>query len=170
MARRLLLLGLVCLIMVSGLVVLSAANGPGDGRINVGPYVGGLAIYCIDANGSAGGSAAGGIRVLSGSGQEVLFASGADLAALLDQAQNGSMAQNTLVASAPGPYGTGDVSLYVLTSGEYYLNGYDQHGSYFEFVWSGCESILPPRSRSNEAAPMSTEEPSPGLATSTPVP
>ncbi len=145
MALRKFTIGLMVCLLILGVVMPTAAELADDGRINVGPYAGGTAIYCVDANNNvSGGFEDGGLKVLSHEGALLLFASGDELSPLVEAGRAGTLAKNTLVASGPNAFGTGDLMLYVLTNGWFMLTGYDMHGSYFDFSWQGCDPILPP--------------------------
>ena len=154
MALRKFTIGLILCLLILGVVMPTAAELADDGRINVGPYAGGTAIFCVDANNNvSGGFEEGGLKVLSHDGALLLFASGADLSPLVEAGRAGTLAENTLVASGPNAFGTGDLMLYVLTNGDFLLSGYDMHGTYFEFRWEGCTPILPPGDKKPEPAP-----------------
>jgi hypothetical protein len=151
MALRKFTVGLIVCLFILGAVLSAAAELPDDGRINVGPYAGGTAIYCVDANNNVSGSFEdGGLKVLSHEGDLLLFAPGSELGPLVIQGHAGMLAENTLVASGPNAFGTGDLMLYVLTNGHFMLAGYDMHGSFFDFSWEGCDPIVPPADTSDE--------------------
>jgi len=148
---------LLILVFSIGLTLVVAAGGyPADGRINVGDHVGGNAVYCLDALGQPSGSYEGGIAVVSTQGKTLLLADPRDVDTPLQAAQRSELAENTQAASSVDAYGR-LLDLYVLTSGELQLNGYDEHGKAFAFIWTGCEAVLPPAAA--VAAPVTTDEP-----------
>ena len=150
-------------ILIMGIVFTVYANQD-DGRINVGPHVGGHVVYCVDANDQpADHYSEGGIKILGTYGKELLRVDGATLSALVAAAQAGE--GNQLAGSVPGPYGFGDLSLWVLSNGQFAVIGYDEHGKVFEFVWEGCIPVVygsgsDEESGSSGGGVVETEEPS----------
>jgi len=119
-----------------------------DGRINAVAHLGGAAVYCVDADLYAASTYAdGGIRVLSQGGQELLFASAADIDAV-----GAEITENALLAEADNLW------LYRLTDGGFQLNGYDEHDKLFEFAFPGCAPVGPALTTEEVSAPA-IEEP-----------
>jgi hypothetical protein len=138
-----------------GLTLVVAQSGyPADGRINVGDHVGGNAVYCLGEKGQPSGNFEGGITVVSTYGKTLLLADPRAVDTPLQTALRGELTENMQVASAIDAYGR-PLDLYVLTSAELQLNGYDEHGKPFTFIWTGCDAVLPPA----VAAPATTDEP-----------
>ncbi len=89
----------VCLILVGVAYLLAVstaqAQQPADGRINKMPWInsyGAVAVYCVGQTGRPGVSfSGGGISVLNGAGQTVLFAPEAKITAAQTQANNTNM-------------------------------------------------------------------------------
>lgn len=147
----------------------------GDLRLNTVTHLGGLVIYCVDTNRQASDDwRSGGIQVMyynQGSAREVLFVSSTAI-----ERFGSSPSANTSLGTWNGL--SGMVSLYRLTSGEFQLNGYDEYGKPFSFIWSECvaegmpaeardggfESTFPPN-----LPPMPPNSPTPG-PTPTPFP
>ncbi len=104
-----------------------------DGRINMAEWVNGNAVYCVDHTWTPTslGWSDGGIRVLDGGGQAIFFASAAEIDAV------GVPAVNTLIKSEGG------LSLYRQPDGGFSLNGIDQWGKPFTFVFNSCVPIGP---------------------------
>jgi uncharacterized protein YgiM (DUF1202 family) len=98
----------------------------GDGRLNAYDDLGYALVYCMDANGytNAGTFAGGGIVVYFWNDSSIpLFASEAEIKAT----SNGQMVKQN-----------GVFSLYIREEGGFLLNGIDQTGAAFTFVWDGC--------------------------------
>lgn len=131
-------------LMVFGATVVAAQ----DGRINSDVYIGGAAIYCVNAAGRASASYAynGGIEVLDPSGNVLLFVPEAAITAgFAHVAQTGQYA--TLGVSDDLWYNGQPVAMYLLTSNEFQLNAYDDSGKLVEFQWTDCGlSAAPPPS------------------------
>ena len=141
---------LLALVSLIGLTLVVAEGGyPADGRINVG----GNAVYCLNEQGQPSSNYEGGITVLSTQGKTLLLADAHAVDTPLQAALRGELEENTQIASSTDAYGR-PLDLYVLTTGELQLNGYDEHGKLFEFIWNGCDAVLPPA-----AAPATTDEP-----------
>lgn len=132
-SRKLLVtVGLVALALAlfSGLMLVAAQES--DGRVNPVEHVGGAAVYCVDELFSpAAHWNDGGIRVLDAKGQELLFAPAADI-----EAAGNPPKEPVLVGSGANAFGT--LELLVLPNTDFQLNGTDEHGKSFEFVWGGC--------------------------------
>lgn len=142
-----------------GLTLVIAQSGyPADGRLNVGDHVGGNAVYCLDHKNQPSGSYEGGITVVSTQGETLLLADPRAVDTPLQAALRGELAENTRVESAIDAYGR-PLDLYVLTSGELQLNGYDEHGKPFAFIWTGCDAVLPPAASGSANSPTATEDP-----------
>lgn len=140
----------------------------GDLRLNTVTHLGGLVVYCVDANRQASDDwRSGGIQVMyynQGSAREVLFVSSRAI-----ERFGSSPSANVSLGTWNGLSGT--VSLYRLTSGEFQLNGYDEYGKSFSFIWLECvaegmpaqafgrgfESTFPPN-----LPPQPTNSPTPG--------
>ncbi|MBW4439173.1 MAG: hypothetical protein KME04_18685 [Pleurocapsa minor GSE-CHR-MK-17-07R] len=125
--------GIVLLLMGAlGLLMLPALAQ--DGRINQADNLGGYAIYCVDSNlNPALHYDEGGIRVLTSTGLEALFVPNADIVAV------GEPEENTMLGSA------GSLSLYRLGGFPWYfqLNGVDDSGKEFAFLWLECDQSAP---------------------------
>lgn len=117
------------IMLVIGLLIINgvAAQMLGDGRINVIEPLGGVSIYCV-TGGQSSGNAQAGIRLLNANGGEILFVPAGNIPAPSPQA--------SLLAQVDGPHSL--LTLYLLSSGEFQLNGLDNNGQPFEFRWSGC--------------------------------
>ncbi len=128
-----LLLALVAISAVSALADDNLDPTKYDGRINQAEVLGGNAVYCIDHNGmpTSDGWSDGGIRVLDSNGQVVFFASAAEIDAL------GVPDVNTLIQSEGG------LSLYRQPDGGFSLNGFDEWGKPYTFVFNNCVPIGP---------------------------
>lgn len=148
---------LLAFILLIGLTLVFAQSGyPADGRINVSDHVGGNAVYCLDEKGQASGNYEGGITVVSTQGKTLLLADPRAVDTPRQAALQDELTENIQVASALDAYGR-SLDLYILTSGELQLNGYDEHGKPFVFIWTGCEAVLPPAAAA--PVPATTEEP-----------
>jgi hypothetical protein len=131
-------------IVVVGLLLVSRATTPtqasaDDGRINLIPWVNGhgaVAVYCIDKNGNTRSFTGGGIRVLNGSGQRLLFAAEQLIIAAQVQADQ---TRRAVLILAQGIY-----SLYALPNGYFQLNSApDKEGKTSIGKWYGCIPIRP---------------------------
>ncbi|MBC7811503.1 MAG: hypothetical protein H7175_10165 [Burkholderiales bacterium] len=126
---------LVIIMMLMSAVVVSA---DGDFRINLVAPLGGTAIYCVDSLGFAtdryGNN--GGISVQHLG--EVTFTVSQNT---IDTV--GIPAQNTLLGEGSNIYGP--IALYRLTSGEFQVNGNDETGKLFEFIFTAsptkCDQV-----------------------------
>ncbi|MFN8378012.1 MAG: hypothetical protein U0452_05010 [Anaerolineae bacterium] len=128
----LIVVGLIVLatLLFSGLMLASAQES--DGRVNPVEHVGGAAVYCVDENlAPAAHWSDGGIRVLDAHGQELLFVPAADIEAAGDPPE-----EPVLVGTGANAFGT--LQLIVLPNSKFQLNGTDEWGKSFEFVWGGC--------------------------------
>ena len=141
-SRKVLIFILIALILLVGKVTVPdpvKAATPSDGRINLIPWVnswGAVAVYCIDKNGATTSFTGGGIKVLSGSGQQLLFAS----EKLIKLAQ--TLADKTghrVLILKQGVY-----SLYALPNGFFELDSApDAEGKLFIGKWQGCTPVGP---------------------------
>lgn len=162
------------IMLVIGLWIINGVSAQtfGDGRINVIEPLGGVSIYCV-TDGQSGGDAQAGIRLLNANGSEILFVPAENIPAPGPQA--------SVLARVNGPHSL--LTLYLLSSGEFQLNGLDDNGNPFEFRWSGCTqpgpavNPLPPNDSSATATLTPTNvQPDHGggsptvPATSTPIP
>lgn len=137
--------GFLTLIVGLWAIDLAAAQTSGDGRINVIAPLGGATIYCVDAQRNPASTwAGGGIRVLDMDGIEVLFAPAGAIPA--------PGAEPIVLAEGQGRYSL--LTLYLLPSGEFQLNGVDDKGQPFEFRWIGC---------AQQGPAVSTQADQPGL-------
>ncbi|MBW4439174.1 MAG: hypothetical protein KME04_18690 [Pleurocapsa minor GSE-CHR-MK-17-07R] len=139
MHRLIKTLGLV-LLVIGAMMMFMLPTLAQDGRINQSDNLGGYAIYCVDNNlNPALHYDQGGIRVLDSTGLEALFVPNADIVAV------GEPEENTLLGSA------GSLSLYRLGGYPWYfqLNGVDDSGKEFAFLWLECD----------QSAPAEVEEP-----------
>lgn len=135
-------------ILVMGVAVPAALAQETDGRINVGVYMGGANVYCVNVLGGAAASYAngGGILVLDAHGEKLLFVSEAEIEAGFAQvAATGEYA--TLGMSDRLWYGDAPVALYLLASEEFQLNIYDEYEKLVELRWTECglEAAAPPQ-------------------------
>ncbi len=123
---------LVIVVLLFGGLMLVAAQET-DGRVNAVEHVGGAAVYCVDENfePAADNWSDGGIRVLDAQGQELLFAPAADIIAAGDPPE-----ETVLVGEGANAYGP--LTLYYMPNSKFQLNGIDEHGKDFEFIWGGC--------------------------------
>ncbi|MBE2182731.1 MAG: hypothetical protein IAE89_04830 [Anaerolineae bacterium] len=130
----------LCLIIIASVMLVQVGMAAsGDGRINEVDHLGGLAVYCVDAHmNPASAYNAGGIRVLDGNGDEVLFVTHETIVEV-DIPET-----NTLLGEANAAYGT--LALYRLTSGEFQINGVDEFSKLFEFIWRECTPVRAARS------------------------
>ncbi len=128
-----LLLALAAITAVSVLADDNIDPSKKDGRINEAEHVGGNAVYCVDHTWTptSDGWEDGGIRVLNGNGQEIFFASAAEIDAV------GVPAVNTLLKTEGG------LSLYRQPDGGFSLNGLDEWGKPYTFVFYNCVPIGP---------------------------
>ncbi len=126
------------LLLVSRVTVPSPASAS-DGRINLIPWVNGhgaVAVYCVNQNGGTSSFAGGGIKVLNGSGQQLLFAAEAQIIAAQERADKTGGAVLILTQ--------GIYSLYALPNGYFLLNSTpDNEGKTFLGKWQGCTPIGP---------------------------
>ena len=135
---RILTLALVLVVLSCLMAVVVVADdnvdpSKKDGRINMVEWVGGNAVYCVDQAWmpTSDGWSKGGIRVLDGGGQPIFFASAAEINAV------GVPAVNTLIKTEGG------LSLYRQPDGGFSLNGIDQWGKPYTFVFQNCVPIGP---------------------------
>jgi hypothetical protein len=124
-----------------------------DGRINGLPWVnsfGAVAVYCVDQRGVPARSiTGGGIKVLSESGQELLFAREALIIPALIEADK--------TGSAVFVHGKFPYKLFALPNGFYQLDSApDREGKTFVGRWFGCQLIRPPANlpSSTSSAPI----------------
>lgn len=144
--------GVLTLIVGLWAIDLAAAQTSGDGRINLIAPLGGATIYCVDASMQPAPSyVAGGIRVLDMDGIEVLFAPAASIPA--------PGADPIMLAEGQGRYSL--LTLYLLPSSEFQLNGVDDKGQPFEFRWIGC---------TQQGPAVSTQGVQPGVLSGTETP
>lgn len=147
------------LFIVVGLIVLAtvffsslmlAAAQETDGRINPVEHVGGAAVFCVDANFTPSDQwNEGGIRVLDAHGQELLFASA-------DVIHQADLESGSPVLVGTGANAYGPLELFVLPSTNFQLNGTDEWGKSFEFVWGGCGYTV-----ESPVVPLPTVQPEP---------
>ncbi len=127
----------IAIAMIAAIAHIAAAAPDTDGRINVAPHLGGDVVYCVDGSKAATSNPDGaGIRLLSINGSELFYVSAQQIAAVAP-----FPAQNTLIAEGKGSYGA--VSLYRLSSGQFQLNGTDEHGKPYFLSWNGCTPVNP---------------------------
>lgn len=163
MKRTLYSQGLILLAVVLILAGTLAITLGGDSRVNTITHLGGLVVYCADANHQPSDNYEdGGLKVLYYKDEEVtevFFVSSEAINRLGE-----TPASNALIGTWDGPNGT--ITLYPLKSGEFQLNGYDEHGKPFAFSWSECtdEGIPPQNSDGSDVPPLvptSTHTPMP---------
>ncbi len=127
----------IAIVMIATIAHIVAAAPDNDGRINVAPHLGGDVVYCVDANRNVTSNpASAGLRLLNLNGVELFYVSARSIAAVPE-----FPAQNTLIATGKGSFGA--VSLYRLTSGQFQLNGVDEHGKGYSFIWNDCTPVNP---------------------------
>lgn len=126
---------LISLILITGILIANADDGVGyanDGRLNAIFHMGGSAIYCVNRYLDPTSSYDdGGIRVLSINGQEQMFVPASKIAETGDHP-----AVDTMLAESTNAYGV--LRLFRLTGGEFMLNGIDEHGNPFWFIFKDC--------------------------------
>jgi hypothetical protein len=133
-----LLLGalLVAVMLFGGLLLVAAQET--DGRINTVEHVGGAAVYCVDQNfAPASDWHNGGIRVLDADGQVLLFAPADEIIVAGDPPE-----ETLMVGEGANPFGP--LTLYFRPDSKFQLNGTDEHGKAFLFVWLDCGSLPQP--------------------------
>ncbi|MBZ0277154.1 MAG: hypothetical protein K8I60_13470 [Anaerolineae bacterium] len=113
----------IALVLTLFVVVMMLNVLADDGRLNGGVHLGGLSVYCTGDVEN--------IRVLDQNGGEVLYVDSTTLSQFPV-----APSVNTRIATTMTPLGRLD--LYRLTTGEFQLNGYDEHGKPFAFIWEGC--------------------------------
>ena len=138
--KSLAMLAFVCLTLITSLSIAPAkAQDPTDGRINRVPWVNGhgaVAVYCVDANGGNGSFTGGGIKVLTGDGQQVIFAPEAQIKAAMQAADQ--LNKPVLILSG------GLYSLYALPKGWFQINSTpDGEGKVLLGMWYGCIPVGP---------------------------
>lgn len=130
------LMALIAL-LVGGIALATAQES--DGRVNPVDHVGGAAVYCVDAQFEPSAYwNNGGIRVLDAGGQELLFASAADIIAA------GNPPEET-VRVGEGANAFGPLTLYHRPDSKFQLMGTDEWGKTFEFVWNSCGTFAAPQ-------------------------
>ncbi len=141
------------LVMVSGVIAQIS-----DGRINEVAHAGGNVLYCWDDNGLVTTDySTGRIVALSPDGQLLLDADGAELARLVALAESGELAETQRVTTATDRFGTGEISLWVRTTGQFMLTGTDEHGKAFDFQWRGCQPVTAPADEEPEETELPAE-------------
>jgi hypothetical protein len=161
----------VALMLIGALVLVMSRPASGssdDGRLNQVAHLGGAVVYCVDRDGKPTHDYPGqGIQVWQDGQGLLMNVLTADIDRVLEKPE-----RNTLIKAGKGPYGA--LELYRLTSGEFQLNGYDEHGKLFEFRWNACLPVNPPASGSNLNPILVSDtpgpSPTPGGPTSTPFP
>ena len=137
--------GIVGLIVILMIVMAAGVLAVKDGRINEVAHAGGNVLYCWDDhNLITNDYSTGRIVALSPGGQLLLEADGAELARLVALANAGQLAETQLVTTATDRFGTGEISLWVRTTGQFMLTGTDEHGKAFDFQWRGCQPVTAP--------------------------
>ncbi|MBL8145877.1 MAG: hypothetical protein JNL34_05780 [Anaerolineae bacterium] len=117
-------------LLFSSLMLVTAQET--DGRVNPVEHVGGAAVFCVDADfNPAAHWTDGGIRVLDAEGQELLFAAA-------EVIQNSGRTPGEPVQVGTGANAFGPLELLLLPNESFQLNGTDEWGKSFEFVWGGC--------------------------------
>ncbi|MBZ0285327.1 MAG: hypothetical protein K8L97_31630 [Anaerolineae bacterium] len=156
--------GLILLAVFFILAGTIAITLGGDSRVNTITHLGGLVVYCADANRQPSDDYEdGGLKVLyykDGQVSEVFFVSAEAIDRLGD-----APTTNVIIGTWDGPNGT--ITLYRLTSGEFQINGYDEHGKPFAFSWSECADEGIPAQSSGGSGSFPSNPP---IATNTPRP
>jgi hypothetical protein len=120
-------------------VIAPTRSMAADGRINLIPWVNGhgaVAVYCIDKNGSTRSFTGGGIKVLNGSGQQLLFAAEQLIVAAQKQADK---THGPVLILTQRMY-----NLSALPNGYFQLNSVpDREGKAFIGKWYGCTPVGP---------------------------
>ncbi len=127
--------------------ILTAEDPYDDGRINQGPHLGSSVIYCRDGQNRAnrGNYREGGIEVYNWTGAntgQVFFASEAEI-----QAVTVNPDAPVLIKSENG------FRLYWLPDGQFQLNGVDDSGNEWAFIWEDCIPVItvaPPRNAESD--------------------
>ena len=161
---------LVVSVLVSSAAILAQDATPestavpssfNDGRTNGDIQLGGLAIYCTDASGSAHTNTFqdGGIQVWGVGGQEYITLTAAQLrgneeivqppptmeagateeptaAPVAGATEEVSMAKPVLLAQADTPNGT--VWFFRTGDDQFVLQGTDENSKFFTYLWTGC--------------------------------
>jgi hypothetical protein len=127
----------IAIAMIAAIAHIVAAAPESDGRINVAPHLGGDVVYCVDGSKNVTSEPNGaGIRLLNQNGSELFYVPAGVIAKVAE-----FPAQNTLIAEGNGSYGK--ISLYRLSSGQFQLNGTDEHGKAYSVIWNDCTPVNP---------------------------
>lgn len=113
-------------------------------RINRNNYMGGLAIYCVDANRQVADNYqnGGGLQIVDEAGIEWVYVSEADINAAFEQVR--ATGQYATLATSVEPWFGQNIGVYLLPgSEEFQVNANDDHGKLVEFTWEGCKRIEP---------------------------
>ncbi|MFN8378013.1 MAG: hypothetical protein U0452_05015 [Anaerolineae bacterium] len=136
--RSALLLAFVAIVLAGGLTLVAAQSN--DGRVNPDDFAGGTAIYCVDSfYAPAAHWSDGGIWVLDANGQELIFVSAENI-----EAASEDVTSETPVLIGTGESAFGPLELYLLSSGEFQLTGFEDEGKPFSFLWGGCAGAASP--------------------------
>jgi len=135
-----------------------------DGRINGDIFLGGLAVYCQDQNGGTNVNSFqnGGLTVWGPDGQEYIFLSENQLRGNQEIAQLATMEVNMTETAVPTQTATvtasgtqeaqtpfllaqantvnGQVWLFRVGDDQFALQGNDNTGKFFTYVWTGCST------------------------------
>ena len=159
-SRKALIFVFVVLILLVSRVVtpvpVSAAI-PADGRINLIPWVnswGAVAAYCVDHNGGSASFTGGGIKLLSGSGQQLFFAPESLITPARTQADH---VGHSVLILTQGLY-----SLFALPNGFFQINSApDAEGKTFIGRWQDCTPVGPGPDNSSPSRPACVPFPKP---------
>lgn len=126
MHTKKLMLGLILITFVAMMVIfvpiLTAQDPYDDGRINQGPHLGNAVVYCRNS----------GIEVYDWkASQQVFFASETEILAV------SAKPDAPVEIKSQGGY-----SLYRLPGGEFQLNGPDELGNIWAFIWKECQPVI----------------------------
>jgi hypothetical protein len=118
--------------------------GNDDGRINLGEFFGGLALYCVDGNGTPSDSyRGGGMQVLGTDGSLLLYVPSGTILAGWQQMQ--SSGQDVQIGAGAG------VSLTVTAPGAFRADAVEPNGKPVSFSFPGCRLV--PKATSDNCPP-----------------
>jgi hypothetical protein len=158
-SRKVLIFIFIAVLLLVSRVTMPDPVSASDGRINLIPWVNGhgaVAVYCVNQSGGTTSFTGGGIKVLNGSGQQLLFA--AEKLILAAQEQADKTGSSALILTQ------GLYSLYALPNGYFLLiSTADNEGKTFLGKWYGCTPVGP--APDGQAAPACVPYPPPTCRT-----
>lgn len=136
---------ILLLISVAPIAVWAVSD---DGRINEAAYLGGIAIYCNDAEGNLTSSAPKGFQLVTYNheGQIILRLDGDRLRSYVDAANRGELTEPFFVGGGTSRQGAVNFSYYVLPNGKFQVSGVDEYTNAFSFEWEMCTPVSAPES------------------------